>query len=135
MRTDLNYSPCLGGLDVIKNEKEQFDEFFYSGHPYFLIPDFNRNKDDIWLSFMDYYEKEKNIDLYDQNGGEIIEHKVIDSVSGLTECKYQSYGFIEDKDSDEFDCLLTIQGYVIKDEENGNYFLATSVKIQENYQE
>jgi hypothetical protein len=35
--TEFNYNPTITGR-VIKTKEEQFDTFFYQGHPLFLIP-------------------------------------------------------------------------------------------------
>jgi len=126
-----NYNVNLTGLKVLKTDKEQ-SRFFGDGHPDFLIPDFSPEKEDIWLSFMDYLEK-KNGSIYDQDGGEVESNSIIDTSTGLTKCEYNAYGISFNEDEDPSDYTIEIEGYVI-DENNQPqfsdlYFLATKVTI------
>jgi hypothetical protein len=89
--TEFNYNPTITGR-VIKTKEEQFDTFFYQGHPLFLIPDFNQNPEDIWLSYMEFLEKNHSCEIYDQDGGEVHSIEIIDENTGLTKCIYTAYG-------------------------------------------
>lgn len=129
-----NYNPNLSNLTILKTEDEQFDKFFYQGHPLFLIPDFNPDLEDIWLSFLDYLEKSIGKPIYDQDGGEVTSKTILDSNTGLTKCIYEAYGINFDKDDDPVDIIVEIEGYVVHDSNNINgidyYFVAT--KVTEN---
>lgn len=126
MNKTFTYTPDLTGLNVIKTEDEQNDKFFYSGHPYFLIPDFDTEKADIWLSFLDFLDREIG-ETWDQNGGEIEEHEII-APDGLTKCTYVAYEIQATEDSELENWNVDITGYVVEDGEEV-YFLATEVKI------
>jgi hypothetical protein len=105
-----------------------FDKFFYKGQPEFLIPDFSNCKEDIWDSYLEYLEKDLGREIWDQDGGEIIEYQVIDEETGLTKVNYTSYGIMTDEDSECEDHDIDIEGYVIQDGKQ-TYFLATKVEI------
>lgn len=119
------YKPNLTGLTVITDPNKQHQLFFCDGHPKFLIPDFNSEPTDIWISYEDYIEK-TNGTIYDQNGGEIISNKIIGS-DGLTSVDYVLYDISLESDPDDYrEYKITIEGYVVDD--NGNvYFAATKV--------
>ncbi len=130
-----DYTPNLSGLVIIKTQELQRQMFFFDGHPEFLIPDFNVvdakyggiDKCDIWLSFQDYLEKKKGEDVWDQDGGEVIDDKVIDANTGLTKCKYIAYGISFQSDEDNYkDYEVEIEGYVVSDGSE-TYFAATKV--------
>lgn len=132
------YRPDLTDLTVIKDFSKQENEFFRDGHPNFLIPDFFKNpacKDiaDIWITFLEYLEK-KYTSIYDQEGGEVSDHKIIDSLSGLTSCIYTAYCIQKDEDSEPVDIKVEVEGYVVEDnkyDNNGStpkiFFYATKV--------
>lgn len=129
MRTYI-YTPDLSKVRVVKDVKEQRN-FFGKGHPQFLIPDFCKELQDIWTSFMEYYEREflSGEEIYDQNGGEVDTEKIIDSATGLTRCKYTAwFQPTDDADPDgEFEVL--IEGYVVVSDEPDYYFFATKVEV------
>ena len=130
MNKKFTYTPNLTGLTIIKNEKEQHEKFFQDGHPYFLIPDFSDEPSDIWLSFLDFLEKEIGDELWDQNGGEVQSEGVI-SPDGLTKCVYTAYGIQKTEDSDEEDFDVEVTGYVVESTSTEEvYFVATKVKIK-----
>lgn len=123
--TRFNYNVNLQGLRVLKTNEEQQKLFFYKGHPEFLIPDFGPNVEDIWTSFLNYLENVHG-DIYDQDGGEITSHSVVDESSGLTQCEYVANGIQIDENSDIVDMSVKVEGYVV--EANGNtHFLTTRV--------
>lgn len=126
MNKKLNYKINLSGLNVVKHDLH--NAFFYKGHPEFLIPDFDPNPVDIWISFMNYLERTSNKEIYDQDGGEISSHSLLDT-NGLVECVYEAYGINFDEDEDPLDYQLAIRGYIIDDSEK-TYFLAESVEIK-----
>ena len=119
----LNYTPNLTGLTILKTKDEQ-KSFFWDGHPQFLIPDFYKEKCDIWISFIEYLQRINNKEIFDQDGGEIYENEIINSETGLTKCKYRAYVMIGEQDEYEEICI-EIEGYLVKE----NYFLATKVSI------
>lgn len=139
-----NYSPNLDGLVIIKTEQEQFDEFFSDGHPNFLIPQFGEQfiedpnypgipyTEDIWTSFMTYLERKYDKPIYDQDGGEVISHSIVDSHSGFTKCVYEAYGINFNDEDEMVDIKVEIEGYVVKGE-NYAYFLATQVIEHSNF--
>lgn len=120
-----NYKVDISNLKVLTTSVEQ-SRFFASGHPMFLIPDFSLIKQDIWTSYMDFLEKQYNCEIYDQDGGEITHHSIIDQNTGLTKCEYTAYGLEFLEGDDPKDVEVEVEGYVIEDE-NGLYFLATNV--------
>ena len=129
------YNVDLTNKTVLKTDEEQFDKLFYSGHPAFLIPDFQPYNEDIWLSFMDYLEREKDVAIYDQDGGEISGQKVIDTITGLTKCNYEAYDIVMDVKTfpnEPISYVLDIEGYVILENQYDAYFLTTKVTINEN---
>ena len=128
--THFEYNPTITG-NVIKTKEEQFDKFFYQGHPLFLIPDFNQYPEDIWLSYMDFLEKNHSCEVYDQDGGEILSYDIIDYTTGLTKCVYTSYGISLDEDDEPQDIDVEIEGYVVEMSTNEYVFVAT--KVFENY--
>lgn len=107
------YNPKIVGK-IIKDDDEQFDKFFYQGHPLFLIPDFNQYPDDIWLSYIDFLERDMSCEIYDQDGGEVTTHIVIDKNTGLTRCVYTAYGIMIDKSDEPQDIEVKIEGYVVE---------------------
>jgi hypothetical protein len=128
MRKFFEYNVDLSTLKVIKDVDRQFDKFFYKGQPEFLIPDFSNCKEDIWDSYLEYLEKDLGREIWDQDGGEIIEYQVIDEETGLTKVSYTSYGIMVDEDSECEDHDIDIEGYVIQDGKE-TYFLTTKVEI------
>jgi hypothetical protein len=132
MNKHLKYTANLGGLTVTKTDTEQNNNFFYSGHPEFLIPDFNAEPCDIWLSFLDYLEAQLGEEVYDQNGGEVESHKVTNPETGLTICRYVASEIQANEDSEFTDYTLMIVGYVVTNTEGRTYFLATEVNINES---
>ena len=124
----INYTPDLTGLNIIKDYIQQNDLLFYKGHPDFLIPDFNSEPCDLWLSFLDYVESTLGIEIFDQNGGAITEHIV--AASGKTSITYTFYDLQLEEDSDMKDYIIEMEGYVIDSADNV-YFLATKVIIPE----
>jgi hypothetical protein len=86
--TQLNYNPTITER-VLKTEEEQFDKFFYQGHPLFLIPDFNQYPEDIWTSYMSFLEKNHSCEIYDQDGGDVHSVEIIDVNTGINKmCLY-----------------------------------------------
>lgn len=128
--TKLNYNVNISNLDILKTEYEQHSLFFNSGHPMFLIPDFCNVKADIWTSYLEYIEKIYNCECYDQEGGEITSHSIINIDTGLTKCTYTAYEVVINDGDDPQDIDVEIEGYVVCDNDV-NYFLAT--KVIENY--
>jgi len=124
-----NYQPTITGK-VIKTEEEQFDTFFYQGHPLFLIPDFNEYPEDIWLSYMEYLENKNSNEIYDQDGGEVHSVEILDKTTGLTKCTYTTYGISFDEDEEPQDIDVEIEGYIVQDE-LAYVFMAT--KVIDNY--
>lgn len=131
MKTIFKYTPDLSGKTILKTAAEQYDLFFKYGHPLFLIPDFSEDKVDIWLSFLDYIEKQIGQEVQDQDGGEIMEENIIDIETGLTECKYVAYNIITNNPPVNY--TVQIKGYIVctKEEESFEdvYFAATEVII------
>jgi len=125
-----NYTPNLTGR-ILKTEDEQFDNFFYQGHPSFLIPDFNQYPDDIWLSYLSFLEKNHSCEIYDQDGGEITSHQIIDYNTGLTKCTYSAYGIMLNESDDPQDVDIEIEGYVMEESPMEYVFMVT--KIFESY--
>ncbi len=82
---EFNYNVDLSKLDIVKSESE-IKEFFLSGHPPFLIPDFFSGIADIWETFMEFLEKKYDCQIYDQEGGEITSHIIF--YNGLVKCSY-----------------------------------------------
>lgn len=121
----MNYTPNLTGLTIITDPNAQHSLFFCHGHPKFLIPDFNAEPTDIWLSYEDYLEKTYG-PIYDQNGGEIVSHSPIGN-GGLMKVEYILDDISFESDEDTYKQFhLTIEGYVIQDG-NEAYFLATKI--------
>ena len=121
---------------ALKTKDAQFDEFYYSGHPLFLIPDFSEYPDDIWLSFLSFLEKEKGKDCYNDDGGEIIENTILDENNGYSRCVYDACEINFSKDEETKNYQVEVFGYIIIDEDNSDdkfttyYFLATEVNIK-----
>lgn len=128
--TQFNYKPDLSNVRVVNTSSEQ-QKFFVDGHPNFLIPDFAICPTDIWLSYMDFLEDQVILgEIYDQDGGEITSHHIIDRNTGLTKCVYEAYGIMMDENDEPQDVEVEIEGYVV--EKDGEYlFYAT--KVFENY--
>ena len=132
------YNPTITG-NVIKSDSEQFDKFFYQGHPVFLIPDFNQNEEDIWLGYLDYLES-KYGEIYDQDGGEITSHTVIDTNTGLTRCVYEAYGVQVDGSKPPQDVTIEIEGYVVEippmtgiNQSTFEYYIFVATQVTENF--
>lgn len=125
--TNFIYKADLSGLTVLKTNYEQYEHFFYKGHPNFLIPDFNSQPIDIWIGYLDYLENINGGEVED-DGGEVSSHKVIDNETGLTRCTYTAYGICTDDVCT--DHILYIEGYVVLDSEDDSYFIATLVEIK-----
>jgi len=126
-----NYNPIINGK-ILKDRKEQEENFFYQGHPNFLIPDFSGQEGDICLIHLDYLEKKNSCEIYDQSGGELHSYQVIDPTSGLTKCTYTAYDIMMDEDSDPEDFDVEIEGYVVENIVSGikDYiFVATKVTV------
>ncbi|HWY36543.1 MAG TPA: hypothetical protein VNX68_18010 [Nitrosopumilaceae archaeon] len=123
--TTFNYVPNLNGLRIINTEEEQLSSFFQHGHPEFLIPDFNPEKLDIWISYLDFLEANKGIEIYDQDGGEIISNEIIDE-TGLTKCVYKASIQISE-DSELEDINVDMEGYVVQSNDGSVYFTPTQV--------
>lgn len=123
------YTVDLNGLTVVKTKDEQYKNFFYSGHPCFLIPDFGYDTpQDIWIIFIDFLEKIRGEDIYNQDGGEIESYTIVNEETGLTKCKYTAYDIVFNEDDDEsVDIEVDIEGYVVTDKDDLTYFLATKV--------
>lgn len=120
------YTPNLTGLTIITDPNRQHDLVFVHGHPLFLIPDFNPNPTDIWLSYEDYIEKTYE-PIYDQNGGEIVSYVPINT-NGLMRVEYVLDDLSLESDPDNYDTYsLTIEGYVIENPDGTGYFLATKI--------
>jgi hypothetical protein len=131
--TEFNYNPTITDR-VIKTKEEQFDKFFYQGHPKFLIPDFNQNPEDIWLSCMEFLEKNHSCEIYDQDGGEVHSMEITDENTGFTKCIYTAYGITLDESDEPQDVDVEIEGYVVEIPENGfNDYVFVATKVFENY--
>ena len=128
--TPFSYNPVITGR-IIKTQEEQFDKFFYQGHPLFLIPDFNQYPEDIWLSYMEFLEKNHSCEIYEQDGGEVHSVEIIDSTTGLTKCIYTAYGISLDDNDEPQDVDVEIEGYVVENSPNDCVFIAT--KVFESY--
>ena len=122
-----NYTPNVTGLRTLKTEKEQNENFFYDGHPVFLIPDFSTQPGDIWLIYMDFLEKDMDCEIWDQDGGEITSHSIMDANTGLTKCTYTAYGLMLDEDEDPQDVDVEIEGFIVETVNQGFQFWATKV--------
>lgn len=121
----LIYTPDMTGVEIIKEGDDRWEDFFWGGHPYFLIPDFGEKPDDICISYEDYIEKIYE-DIYDQNGGEIITKKTI-SNDGKILVEYTLYDISLVSTPDDFkEYTIFIEGYVV--EKNDElFFMATKV--------
>ena len=119
---------------ALKTKESQFNKFYYSGHPDFMIPDFSNIPNDIWDSFISFLEKEKG-DVYDQDGGDFISETILDPITGFSSYEYEVYGIFFSEDEPPIDYLLEIKGYIIPfdktNKKEGYYFLATNVNIKE----
>ncbi len=119
---ELNYTPNLTGVTIITDAGRQRELVFGEGHPKFLIPDFNTEPTDIWLSYEDYIESKYGT-IYDQNGGDIVSYSAIGN-SGLMKVEYVLNDLSLESDEDNYkDYVIFIEGYVVSD----GYFLATKV--------
>lgn len=123
---EFNYRPDLSDMKIIKTDVEQHNKFFYKGHPEFLIPEFSNESDDIWIIYGDYLKRVKESEIYDEDGGEITYHKVINKSTGLTECIYTAYGINFQKDGYMMDYKVKMEGYVVEKNEK-TYFVTTYV--------
>jgi len=121
---EFKYNVDLSKLNVVKNESD-IKDFFLDGHPLFLIPDFFRGAADIWVTYLDFLEKKYDCEIWNQDGGEIISHKIF--YNGLVKCIYQSYAICVNEDDDPVDHVIEIEGYIIQD--TYKYFLATNVIV------
>ena len=125
--TTFNYTPNLEGLRVINTAAEQHSSFFQDGHPRFLISDFfDGSPQDIWITFLDFLERIKGSEVYDQDGGEVISNEIVNSETGLTKCTYQAWVQLTE-DSELESINVDIEGYVVQSNDNGTYFVATKV--------
>jgi len=125
---EINYTPSLTGLTIVTDPDRQRDLVFGNGHPNFLIPDFDPEPTDIWLSYEDYIEKTKGT-IYDQNGGEVLSYTPIGN-SGLMKVEYVLYDISLESDPNNYqEYNLTIEGYVIDGDvlQSTGYFLATKI--------
>ena len=117
--TQFNYTPLITGK-ILKDLEEQKQNFFYEGHPLFLIPDFLPYPADIWISYMEFLERNysgspgQKLDIYDQDGGEVHSYQILDSNTGLTKCTYTAYGIMFDEDSEPEDFDVEIEGYIME---------------------
>jgi hypothetical protein len=134
-----NYNPILSGR-IIKEKDEQFDKFFYQGHPLFLIPDFSQYPEDIWLSYMSFLEKDYSCEVYDQDGGEVQDIQIINPNTGLTKCTYTAYGVMIDEDDEPQDIDVEIEGYVMEvpphtdfNESSFDEYVFVATKVFEQY--
>ena len=138
---ELNYKPNFTGLTIVTDPSE-INEFFRDGHPMFLIPDFGGGSscghngefnfgggpiNDIWLSYEDYIENKYGT-IYDQNGGEILGHEVLNSL-GFTTCDYMLDDISLESDPDNYRKYnITIEGFVVRPPHPyPDYFVATKV--------
>lgn len=121
-----NYNVDLTGLNIVMTNDEQNQLFFVHGHPQFLIPDFFGSPGDIWTTYLDYLERKWDCEVYDQDGGEVTMHEIINTNTGLTKCTYQAYGICMYEDSEPTDFIVDIEGYIIREGQSA-YFLATKV--------
>jgi hypothetical protein len=118
---------------ALKTKEDQFGSFYYSGHHEFMIPDFSNSTCDIWLSFLNFLEKENNKEVYDQDGGEIIENEILDINTGYSRCVYEALFINFDEDEPRKDYQVEVFGYIILDKSSGEdnyYFLAAGVNIK-----
>ena len=134
-----NYNPILSGR-IIKEKDEQFDKFFYQGHPLFLIPDFSQYPEDIWLSYMIFLEKDYSCEIYDQDGGEVQDIQIINPNTGLTKCTYTAYGIMLDESDDPQDIDVEIEGYIMEvpphtdfNESSFDEYVFMATKVFEKY--
>ncbi len=126
MRTHI-YTPDLSGKRIIVDDQEQFDKFWSSGHPEFMVPDFNASMpEDIWTGFLTYLDNMNSGEIWDQNGGEVYHKEVVDPSTGLTRCKYVAYVTLREGE-EERQIEVEVHGYVV--EGDRVYFLATRVDI------
>jgi hypothetical protein len=128
------YTPDLSKVTVHKTQEEQDLILWCSGHPDFLIPDFNPKLEDIWTSFMTWYEREmlNGDQIFDQNGGEVRNSAIIDPTTGLTKCIYvaEMQPLDTGKEYDFREFKVHVEGYVVDDGDQA-YFAATKVDIEE----
>lgn len=122
-----NYNPAITQR-VLKTEKEQYDKFFYQGHPNFLIPDFFKTPEDIWITYLEYLEKNYSCDqIWDQEGGEVHSIEILDENTGLTKCIYTAYDLVFNENDESQDIDVEIEGYVVEYSPNYYVFIATKV--------
>jgi len=136
MRTQLKYD--ISNFDIsqaLKTKDEQFDKFYYQGHPNFMIPDFLHLPADIWATFFEFIEKEFGKEVYDDDGGEVIENTLLDVNTGYSRCVYEAWGINFSEDEETKDYQVEVFGYIIPfdktNKKEGYYFLATEVNIKE----
>lgn len=138
--TPFNYNPTITGK-VIKTKSEQIEKFFYQGHPLFLIPDFCPYPEDIWLSYLDFLEKNHSCEIYDQDGGEIDMSSIqVDESTGLTKCVYTAYGIMLDENDEPQDPDVEIEGYIVEvpphtefNENSFEQYIFIATKVFESY--
>lgn len=135
MKKILNYD--ISNYDIsyaLKTKEEQFNEFYYSArNPLFLIPDFLGYPEDIFVSFIDFIEKEKG-SILDLDGGDFINETVIDPITGFSSYEYEVYHILFSEEEPPISYIIDVKGYVIpfdKTNKEGYYFLATNVNIKE----
>ncbi len=118
------YNIDLYELDIIDTEHGQLDAYFQFGHVKCLIPDFFPEPAELCDSFQDYIEQ-KYGSIYDQDGGEVISHRIINS-DGLTRVEYRCYAITHDELDEPKDHNIVIEGYIVNDGDS-TYLLAKSV--------
>lgn len=112
---------------TVLTNKTDIDNFFGDGHPSFLIYEFCDFPADIWLSYLEYFEKVHKCAIWDQDGGEITKYDI--DTDGLIKCTYEAYGIIKDEDGDPIDHKVDIEGYLVKDINNELQNILYSTKI------
>ena len=119
------YNSPMDGLTIIKSSDKKYENFFRDGHPKFLIPDFDDQPTDIWISYQDYIERTKGA-IYDQNGGEIEDKQIIGN-DGLTSVDYVLFELSLESDPDDYkEYRIKIEGYVVEKNDEV-FFLATKL--------
>ena len=118
---ELNFKPNFTGLTIVTDPND-INEFFRDGHPCFSIPGFSGGSGvgsftgpvDIWLGYQDYLESIKGSPIYDQNGGEILGHTVLNSLGFIT-CDYILDDLSFESDPDNYSQYnITIEGFLVR---------------------
>ena len=118
------YTPDLEGRKILKTKQEQ-DLFWVHSHADYLIPDFNEEPCEIWISFMEYLEKQllpEGETVWDQNGGEVTDIKILDA-TGLTSCVYEAYDIQVKEEDDPKDYKVMLEGYIAEYEDYHVFFV------------